>query len=234
MFTIIGGDGKEYGPATVAQIRSWIAAGRANLDTKAKSSASDEWRPLGDYPEFAPETARADLPPPIPTSGVAAAALEPADRWSRLGAWFVDTVLALLCCLPGVLIVGTSVIASLLEGHVTDLADNLSGRAALGIVFIGLGGLVLFVIQVWMLTTRGQTVGKRLLDVRIVRVLDGSNPGFISAFLLRAAVPALIAMVLNIVPGLGGLFSLVDIFFIFRADRRCIHDFIAGTRVVKA
>ena len=33
MYTIIGGDGKEYGPVTAEQIRSWIAAGRANLET---------------------------------------------------------------------------------------------------------------------------------------------------------------------------------------------------------
>lgn len=52
MFTIIGGDGKEYGPATVEQIRDWIAAGRANLETKAKAAGSDEWRRLGDYVEF--------------------------------------------------------------------------------------------------------------------------------------------------------------------------------------
>ena len=31
----------------------------------------------------------------------------------------------------------------------------------------------------------------------------------------------------------GGLFSIVDICFIFRDDRRCIHDLIAGTQVVK-
>lgn len=52
MFTILGGDGQEYGPATAEQVRSWIAAGRANLDTKAKVAGSEEWRALGDYPEF--------------------------------------------------------------------------------------------------------------------------------------------------------------------------------------
>src|SRR4051812_40365225 len=52
MFTIIGGDGREYGPATVEQVRVWITSGRANLDTKAKALGSDEWRRLGDYLEF--------------------------------------------------------------------------------------------------------------------------------------------------------------------------------------
>ena len=34
------------------------------------------------------------------------------------------------------------------------------------------------------------------------------------------------------IPVLGPLFSLVNVCFIFREDRRCIHDLIAGTQVV--
>ena len=52
MFTIIGGDGKEYGPVTVDQIRAWITSGRANLDTQAKALGTDEWRRVGDFAEF--------------------------------------------------------------------------------------------------------------------------------------------------------------------------------------
>lgn len=229
MFTIIGGDGKEYGPATSEQIRAWMAAGRANLDTLAKAAGSDGWRRLGDFPEFAAAAA-----PPI----VGAAAdsdsdsdsdPELADRLTRLGAWFLDNVLAFLCCLPGMLIVGFSVISTLLLGR-GDVAEVMSARFLLGWMLLAIGGLVLLVVQVWMLSTRGQTVGKRLLGIRIVRFEDRSTPGFMHAFLLRAVVPGLIGMI----PYLGFIFSIVDICFIFRADRRCIHDFIAGTKVVKA
>ena len=52
MFIIIGGDGKEYGPVTAEQVRAWIAAGRANLSTKAKYAGTVEWHTLGDYTEF--------------------------------------------------------------------------------------------------------------------------------------------------------------------------------------
>jgi hypothetical protein len=62
MFTIIGGDGKEYGPVTTEQIRTWLAGGRANLDTKAKAAGSEEWRRLGDYAEFNGTS----VPPPPP------------------------------------------------------------------------------------------------------------------------------------------------------------------------
>ncbi len=65
MFTIIGGDGKEYGPVPASQIAAWIANGRANLQTKAKKLGDDDaWKTLGDFPEFSPGAAI--TPPPLP------------------------------------------------------------------------------------------------------------------------------------------------------------------------
>lgn len=52
MYTIIGGDGKEYGPVSAGQVRAWIAGGRADLNTRAKAAGSDEWKTLADFPEF--------------------------------------------------------------------------------------------------------------------------------------------------------------------------------------
>ena len=64
MFIIIGGDGKEYGPVSADQIRSWLAGGRANLDTKAKAVGTEAWQRLGDFPEFSSVGARPTMPPP--------------------------------------------------------------------------------------------------------------------------------------------------------------------------
>lgn len=69
MYTIIGGDGKEYGPVTTDQLRAWIAAGRANLDTKAKAEGTDAWQRLGDFPEFSA------TPPPMPAGAPSAPAV---------------------------------------------------------------------------------------------------------------------------------------------------------------
>jgi len=52
MFTIIGGDGKEYGPVAAGQIRAWIVGGRANLETKVKAEGADEWKTVADFPEL--------------------------------------------------------------------------------------------------------------------------------------------------------------------------------------
>lgn len=229
MFTIIGGDGREYGPASVDQIRAWITAGRANLDTKARLQGAEEWRRLGDFAEFSD----AGVVPPSLAPHPVAAAGELADPWVRLGAWFLDNVIAFLCCLPGLLLLGVTVVRDLLAHH-GNLSPELTGRAAVGMMLLAIGGLALLIVQIWLLTTRGQTIAKRILGIRIVTVADNANPGFVKAVLLRWFVPELITLFLNLLAPLGFIFFVVDSCFIFRADRRCIHDLIAGTRVVKA
>ena len=97
-------------------------------------------------------------------------------------------------------------------------------------LLVGLGCVALLGYQVWLLSAQGQTIGKRCMGLRIVRVKDLSNGGFITNVLLRGGVSALI----NIVPVVGTLYSLADPLFIFREDRRCLHDHIAGTCVIKA
>ena len=84
--------------------------------------------------------------------------------------------------------------------------------------------VVIFIYQMVILTKDGQTLAKKALKIRIVKVDTGLNGGFVSNVLLR--------VVLNGVLGYIPLYALVDILFIFRQDRRCIHDMIAGTRVV--
>jgi hypothetical protein len=52
-YTIIGGDNKEYGPVSEADIRQWIAEGRLNADSRAKAESDAEFRELAQFPEFA-------------------------------------------------------------------------------------------------------------------------------------------------------------------------------------
>ncbi|MGE9292657.1 MAG: DUF5362 family protein, partial [Puniceicoccales bacterium] len=50
-YTIIGGDGNEYGPVSEDTIRDWIRQGRANALTKA-SKGDEAPHPLSEFPEF--------------------------------------------------------------------------------------------------------------------------------------------------------------------------------------
>ncbi len=86
--------------------------------------------------------------------------------------------------------------------------------------------LVYWIIQAVILTKDGQTIGKKLFKIRVVNEKDGRNGGFVPNVLLRA--------ILNAVFSLIPFYALIDILFIFRGDKRCIHDLLAGTVVVKA
>lgn len=66
MYKIIGADRGEYGPVTLEQLRHWIAEGRVNRQTSAKSEADHDWRPLMSIPELAGEFAPPPIAPPPP------------------------------------------------------------------------------------------------------------------------------------------------------------------------
>jgi hypothetical protein len=53
MYTIIGGDGKQYGPISESDIRKWIAEGRLNAQSMAKAESDAEFRRLSEFPELA-------------------------------------------------------------------------------------------------------------------------------------------------------------------------------------
>ena len=76
-----------------------------------------------------------------------------------------------------------------------------------------------------LLIKDGQTLGKKALRIRIVKIDTGENGGFVPNVLLRLIVDGL----LGIIP----LYGLADILFIVRDDRRCIHGMIEGTQVVE-
>lgn len=69
MYKIIGGDGREYGPVSSAQILQWIAQNRANGQTMAQLEGATDYLPLAQQPEFASAFAAPSGPPPIPGGG---------------------------------------------------------------------------------------------------------------------------------------------------------------------
>lgn len=73
----------------------------------------------------------------------------------------------------------------------------------------------------------GYTVGKRICGIRIVKVSDGQPPG-VGTMLLRTLVAGL---VYAITFGVGAIASAITVGV--REDKRSIHDFIAGTGVIK-
>lgn len=253
MFIIIGGDGKEYGPVTADQIRAWIASGRANLDTQAKALGTDEWRRVGDFAEFSSP----DGAPPVMSAsssaaaeGGAATASDPqlASRGRRLAARLLDWIFGLLCKLPGILMIGSyflqpnvlqTIVNTATSGRRLTPEDLDLPRLIPGLIVIGCGWLVGLVTEILLMSFRSQSVGKLIMGIRVVRVTDGSPAGFVHAWLLRECVMTVIGAVISVLPVLGPIllypgFSITDWCLIFRGDHRCLHDLIAGTKVVKA
>ena len=71
-YTIIGGDGKEYGPITANDMRQWLAEGRLNAQSLAKAESDAEFRALAQFPEFAdafPSAAPENIAP-LPSSAL--------------------------------------------------------------------------------------------------------------------------------------------------------------------
>lgn len=89
------------------------------------------------------------------------------------------------------------------------------------------GLIMFFVLHGLLLHRYGQTVGKRLMGLAIV-TLDGQRPSF-SHLILNRYLPQ---WVIGFVPVVGPLLSIIDCLFIFREDKRCVHDLIAGTKVI--
>lgn len=166
---------------------------------------------------YRPPRARLELPmvPPEPPHEPG----EPASRWVRYWASMIDG--ALMFGLVWIVFTTTPA----LEGVVVDGPD--SAPFVIALAFSGLG--VFLLLHGFLLATAGQTIGKRLLGTRMVDARTGARPPFMKMFLLRYVILGLLGSTAFV----GHLVALVDALFIFRRDRRCLHDLMAGTRVVK-
>jgi uncharacterized RDD family membrane protein YckC len=102
--------------------------------------------------------------------------------------------------------------------------------ALLGDLVMLTGWGAITVINLFMLHARGQTIGKMTTGVRIVRA-DGSKAGLGRILALRS-FPLLVLIAIS--SPLGQILAFANIAFIFREDRRCIHDLLANTKVVIA
>ena len=104
-----------------------------------------------------------------------------------------------------------------------DYVGNILAR------IVAYGFLTYVLVSGLLLWRRSQTVGKALLGLVVVSA-GAETP----APLWRLAVRATFFMALyGVFLGWPGLISLVDHAFIFGAKRRCLHDLVCGTEVVR-
>ena len=165
-------------------------------------------------------------PPKASVSEVPVEGQEIGGRWERLGAALIDGLAVPLVIYLPVIVVGAPMMILALSRH--DVPQfTASIIAACGVSF--LLAIAATVITILWVSRYGQTIGKRIVGVKVVRT-NGTKAGIGRIFWLRNVVNVLPALI----PVIGGLYGLVDILFIFSESRRCIHDMIADTKVVKA
>ena len=148
---------------------------------------------------------------------------ELAGRGARLGAAIIDVIIMLVILLPIMFMCGNmeTATAAAAAGEQVGLGTTL--------MWAVIGFVIFVIVQGFPLNATGQTWGKKLLKIKIVD-LDGNKPP-IGRLLGLRYLP--IQAVGNI-PLIGPVIGLVNVLLIFRSDRRCGHDLIAGTKVVHA
>jgi uncharacterized RDD family membrane protein YckC len=151
------------------------------------------------------------------------AGLRLGGRGERLAAVMIDGLIGMAIVFPAMWFTGvfTQIYTAAMQGQ----GPSLGLTATWAVI----GFAVFVAVQGYPLAQSGQTWGKKLLKLRIVD-LEGRKPEIARLLLLRYLVPRLIGQV----PVVNSIYGFADSLFIFRADKRCIHDLIAGTRVVVA
>lgn len=197
-----------------------------------------EWLPLKEHLQELNLPPEAPQPPPIPAMRVEPLLREAlATRGQRLGARIIDWISFMVPLMIMFSVVIDENMVKELQAHPNDqklLVEMLQKRAeqlqtsqdptilATSWVF-----LILLTANFAMLGVRGQTIGKLLIGIHIVRAADGSRAGFLKAVVLREVV----FFVIGSIQYIGLVLSLGNVLMIFRKDRRCLHDLVAETVV---
>lgn len=137
-----------------------------------------------------------------------------ASRGKRLLARIID---ALIVGIPVAIVVGLS------NGFTSNTGQTYWQQAVYTLVYLVYEGL--------MLTSSGQTVGKKLMRIRVALLENGAIPAGSPGW-FRAATYSLPALV----PCIGSLFWLVNVLFCTwdQPYHQCLHDKAARTVVVAA
>lgn len=220
-YKIIGGDGVEYGPATLEELRGWIRDGRVAAMTKVWRSDLAGWSPAARYAELGGELNR--------LHAAAASVAKPCGFWARLGAYVIDAAVlgGLFYLLWSRLEVSRQWPMPEWLSFSNDPASNdpaikqfMKDWQAWANHAMPIYYPLFFLYDVLMNGRFGATLGKMAIGARIV-LGDGSPIGY-----RRAAWRWVAARVSDFFFFAGYLLIAV------RTDKRALHDLLAGTRVI--
>lgn len=116
---------------------------------------------------------------------------------------------------------------------ITDVVEDADDYAdSVWMVHVLLLAIVSYLIlNGYLLWRRGQTIGKLLLGIQIVRARDGGAAPFWKLVCIRALFFPLLYLVFT---GPLAVLPVLDLAFIFVKSGRCLHDLAADTVVITA
>ena len=132
--------------------------------------------------------------------------LELATAVQRIVAWLINRVIEVVLMIPAF---GLIIVLLIKSGGKLDDIDNM--QTVYASLFWGIGLVMLLyliygVVQVYYMSKHGQSIGKKLMKIRVVRE-NGDVAGFVHNVLLREFVYGLICSVIMMV--LMGIFFAV-------------------------
>jgi uncharacterized RDD family membrane protein YckC len=146
-----------------------------------------------------------------------------ASRRIRLSAALLDTLVNCAIVIP---------VGSYMAGGFHAFLAWSRAASPLQTFAANMAGFALYLLlHGYLLATRGQTIGKRLCGIRIVRS-DGRPAGLGRILSLRVFPITLLSSLP--LPYLSNVSGLIDCLPIFRPSHKCLHDHIADTVVVNA
>lgn len=139
-----------------------------------------------------------------------------ATRWQRLWASMLDGLVIMVLTVP----------AMYLSGGYDGIFEGVKPSLKYTLLIGALGLIVFFIINGNLLIKHGQTIGKKIVGIKIVD-LEGNLPSLKHHLIKRYAV----YFIPGQIPVVGQFISIINILFIFGKQKRCVHDFVAGTKV---
>ncbi|UOO76933.1 RDD family protein [Neisseria sp. Dent CA1/247] len=113
--------------------------------------------------------------------------VEIASAGSRIVAYLLNTLLTILVYMPLFFAVLWPLMPLLSADMSEQEMENALATVEWGGIGIAFGLLVLLVytvVQCWMMSKHGQSIGKRIMKIRLLKT-DGTNPGFWYAVMVR-------------------------------------------------
>lgn len=200
-----------------------------NIDPNAEGRLEkNPYQPTAPYPDGRPQSPAAGYY----TSAADGTAYETATLASPLQRFLgmlLDSLVMFLAVIPGVILLIIALVMGIdAQQRKEDPPEEFALTLVFGIGLSLLGIVAYFALQIFLLATRSQTVGKYLMKCQVVDFETGKPADFLQVAILRILVNGIICNL----PLIGFFYFIVDSCFIFREDRRCIHDLLASTTVI--